>query len=50
LPGFLSKKVWEDKNVKWVSTVALFNSIFYHYPSEELYLDGVELPLPGTNF
>ena len=50
LPGFLVKKVMYDKTAKWVSAVGLFNSIFYYYPSEELYLDGFELPVPSTNF
>jgi len=50
LPNFLQTKLMKYGTVKWVSTVALFNSIFYHYPSEDLYLDGVDLPVPGSNF
>lgn len=49
LPGFLQKKVDKVDNVKWVSAIGLFNSIFYLYPSEQLYLDGFELPIPKSN-
>ena len=52
LPAFLQKKITkldEAGEVQWVSAIGLFNSVFYFYPSEQLYLDGYELPIPKSN-
>ena len=45
LPNFIKLKL-KNINLKLYSTISLFNSIFYHYPSEDVYSDGIELPLP----
>eukprot|EP00828_Plagiopyla_frontata_P045111 TRINITY_DN7614_c0_g1_i1.p1 TRINITY_DN7614_c0_g1~~TRINITY_DN7614_c0_g1_i1.p1 ORF type:complete len:103 (-),score=28.80 TRINITY_DN7614_c0_g1_i1:29-337(-) len=45
LPNFIKTKL-ENLSLKYYSTISLFHSIFYHYPSEDVYADGIELPLP----
>jgi len=43
-PKFIQKKVNRLKKPKWVSAVALFNTVFHVYPSENAFSDKINLP------